>query len=64
MKACFFATAAADLQVQFALFDKDGDGMITSAEMIEVMTSMGVDTSLQEVQLMLHKVDLDGECWL
>ena len=44
----------------FSLFDKDGDGMITSDEMVEVMTSLGVDTSLRDVQLMLTKVDLDG----
>ena len=55
-----------DLQVAFSLFDKDGDGLITSSEMSQVMTSLGVDTSLTEVQHMLRKVDLDGSynSWL
>ena len=44
------------------MFDKDGDGAITSAELLGVMKSLGMDTSTEQVQQMIRRVDLDGMC--
>ena len=49
-----------ELRMAFALFDQDGDGSITSKELVGVMTSLGVDTSTNQVKAMIRKVDLDG----
>ena len=51
-----------ELRVAFAMFDQDGDGSITSKELVGVMTSLGVDTSTNQVKAMIRKVDLDGKC--
>ena len=45
----------------FAMFDKNGDGVITSKEVIEVMKTLGVNVDKKEVKHMVRRVDLDGE---
>lgn len=44
----------------FALFDKDGDGCITTSELGTVMRSLGQDPSEEDLQDMINEVDVDG----
>ncbi|RCV36700.1 hypothetical protein SEVIR_8G003000v4 [Setaria viridis] len=44
----------------FSLFDKDGDGTITSKELGTVMRSLGQSPSEEELQDMVKEVDADG----
>ncbi|XP_054710375.1 calmodulin-A-like, partial [Uloborus diversus] len=50
----------AELREAFLLFDKDSDGMITSAELGVVMRSLGQRPSEMQLRNMVHKVDKDG----
>jgi len=43
--------------VQFAQFDKNGDGRITRTEMCEVMTSLGFEVRPNEVDRILRRAD-------
>lgn len=45
----------------FSLFDKDGDGRITSEELQAVMTSLGQNPSVAEIKDIINDVDEDGE---
>lgn len=49
-----------ELREAFALFDKDGDGCITSAELLTVMKSLGQPTTDRETKEMIQRVDKDG----
>lgn len=44
----------------FSLFDKDGDGTITSKELGTVMRSLGQNPTEGELQDMVNEVDADG----
>lgn len=44
----------------FALFDKDGDGTITSDELGVVMRSLGRNPTKEELDAMIAEVDEDG----
>ena len=44
----------------FALFDKNGDGTITVAELGVVMKSLGTNPNATELQDMINEVDVDG----
>ncbi|XP_063283000.1 calmodulin-alpha-like [Pelobates fuscus] len=44
----------------FSLYDKDGDGAITTKELGTVMRSLGQNPSEAELQDMLREIDHDG----
>jgi len=45
----------------FKLFDKNGDGHISSAELKEVMLSIGEKMNDKEVEQMIKEADTDGD---
>ena len=45
----------------FKLFDENGDGMITSAELKQVCNSLGDSLSISEVQEMMKSVDENND---
>lgn len=49
-----------EFQEAFRLFDKDGDGSITKAELGRVMRSLGQFAREEELETMLQEVDIDG----
>ena len=44
----------------FNLFDKDGDGTITTKEIRTVMRSLGQNPTEDELQEMINEIDVDG----
>jgi calmodulin len=50
----------AEFREAFALFDKNGDGEITSKELGTVMRSLGQNPSESELQDMINEVDTDN----
>jgi len=57
LKGCLFT----ELHVQFAQFDKDGDGRITPEEFISVMTSLGYTVDTDKADSMLRAADTDSK---
>ncbi|MCJ1308344.1 hypothetical protein MMC25_001997 [Agyrium rufum] len=49
-----------DFREAFSLFDKDGDGQITTKELGTVMRSLGQNPSESELQDMINEVDADN----
>ena len=49
----------AELKEAFSLFDKDGDGTITTKELGTVMRSLGQNPTEAELQDMINEVDAD-----
>jgi len=47
------------LRDAFSLFDKDGDGTITINELGDVMKSLGLNPSQEELRRMMREVDTD-----
>ena len=45
----------------FNLFDKDGDGLITSKELQTVMRSLGMQLTEEDLKHMLEDMDTDGK---
>ena len=51
----------AEFKEAFDLFDKDGDGCITTKELGVVMRSLGQNPTEPELMDMINEVDVDGE---
>ena len=49
-----------ELREAFALFDKDGDGFITTEELLTVMHSLRQQSTEPEIREMINQVDIDG----
>ena len=56
---CIFLNS--EFKEAFSLFDKDGDGTITTKELGTVMRSLGQNPTEAELQDMINEVDADGE---
>eukprot|EP00890_Picochlorum_soloecismus_P005479 jgi/Picsp_1/5932/NSC_03289-R1_calmodulin len=50
-----------ELREAFKVFDKDGNGYISAAELRHVMTSLGEKLSDEEVDAMMKEADADGD---
>ena len=50
----------AEFKEAFSLFDKDGDGLITTKELGIVMRCLGLNPTEDEVQQLINELDLDG----
>ena len=50
----------AQFEEAFTMFDKDGDGTITTKELGTVMRSLGQNPTEAELQDMINEVDADG----
>ena len=48
-----------DYMDAFRLFDTNGDGRITAAELNHVLTELGIKTDNKEVQRMINELDID-----
>lgn len=56
----FFVSVSSEFKEAFSLFDKDGDGTITTKELGTVMRSLGQNPTEAELQDMINEVDADG----
>lgn len=56
-----FPSSHSEFKEAFSLFDKDGDGTITTKELGTVMRSLGQNPTEAELQDMINEVDADGE---
>ena len=50
-----------DLREAFNTFDKDGDGVISVAELSTVMSDLGETTTNTEIMEMMNEADEDGD---
>ena len=52
--------SSTEFKEAFSLFDKDGDGTISTKELGTVMRSLGQNPTEKELQDMVNEVDVDG----
>lgn len=45
----------------FKVFDRDGNGLISAAELRHVMTNLGEKLTEEEVDEMIREADIDGD---
>ena len=57
---CTYFNYFSEFKEAFSLFDKDGDGTITTKELGTVMRSLGQNPTEAELQDMINEVDADG----
>ncbi|KAL7978171.1 hypothetical protein Chor_005158 [Crotalus horridus] len=50
-----------EIREAFRVFDKDGNGYISSAELRHVMTNLGEKLTDEEVDEMIREADVDGD---
>jgi calmodulin len=49
------------LKQAFRLFDKEGNGVVTTQEIGSVLRNLGLFPTEQELQQMLKDIDIDGD---
>ncbi|KAM3141861.1 hypothetical protein pb186bvf_005947 [Paramecium bursaria] len=49
-----------EFRAAFRLFDKDGDGTISTSEIGNIMRQLGINPSQAELNEMINEVDVDG----
>jgi calmodulin len=50
-----------EIREAFKVFDKDGNGFISAAELRHVMTNLGEKLTDEEVDEMIREADVDGD---
>merc|ERR1712046_289496 len=50
-----------ELKEAFRVFDKDGTGFISAAELRHIMTNLGEKLTDEEVEEMIREADMDGD---
>ena len=50
-----------EMKDAFRMFDRDGNGFVSAAELKHIMTNLGEKLSEEEVEIMIHEVDIDGD---
>ena len=50
-----------EIKEAFKVFDKDGNGFISAAELRHVMTNLGEKLTDEEVDEMIREADIDGD---
>merc|ERR1712172_161644 len=50
-----------EIREAFRVFDKDGNGFISAAELRHVMTNLGGKLTDEEVDEMIREADIDGD---
>ncbi len=50
-----------EIRLAFRVFDKDGNGFISAAELRHVMTNLGEKLNDHEVDEMMKEADIDGD---
>lgn len=61
LQSWFSVLLCIEFREAFSLFDKDGDGTITTKELGTVMRSLGQNPTETELQDMINEVDADGK---
>ena len=57
----YFHPSEEEIREAFRVFDKDGNGFISAAELRHVMTNLGEKLTDEEVDEMIREADLDGD---
>ena len=55
-----FMSEEEEITRAFKLFEVDGDGTITAAELRKMMQNLGSDLTAEEVELLIREADYDG----
>ena len=50
-----------EIREAFRVFDKDGNGFISAAELRHVMTNLGEKLTDEEIEDMIREADIDGD---
>ncbi|CAO2590544.1 unnamed protein product [Lemmus lemmus] len=50
-----------EIREVFRIFDKDGNGYISAAELCQVMTNLGEKLTDEEVDEMIREADINGD---
>ena len=56
-----FIGISTEFKEAFSLFDKDGDGTVSSSELGTVLRSLGQNPTEEELEQLVNEVDADGE---
>ena len=60
-QGCVLYFCILELQDTFYVFDKNGDGMITTEELGTVLFKLGQRPTLRELQALIRSVDADSK---